>query len=344
MRLSAGLISVAAWTLHATGHGAMQFPKARNVLSSHYCPQCANGPSVCGSGGDSQWPADDSGASKLNGDYTTPLTQLYAGGLVEVEVFITAAHLGHFAVELCANPGSKITEDCFVKLERDPTDTRFSPYIDSSPWAAPFPDNSCATTFTQGSPMKVRFKVPSGVVSDHAVIRWYWQTGNSCAALPETTSGKTPSSVTKWSATINGRKCSVKTSSASSCGSKCPHAGCANEQFKNCADVKILAASGSNQVVTSSNYQTGGNGGNSGGSGGNGGNSGGSNVGGSGENGGNNVEGNGGNNGGSNVGGSGGNSGGSNIGGSGGNGGNSGSNRSSNRSGSDSDSDSDSSD
>eukprot|EP01055_Gregarina_sp_Pseudo9_P000825 Gregarina_sp_Pseudo_9__824@NODE_1527_length_1523_cov_268_074798_g1415_i0_p1_GENE_NODE_1527_length_1523_cov_268_074798_g1415_i0NODE_1527_length_1523_cov_268_074798_g1415_i0_p1_ORF_typecomplete_len412_score108_05LPMO_10/PF03067_15/6_8e20LPMO_10/PF03067_15/1_1e04DUF4643/PF15485_6/0_15SDA1/PF05285_12/7_7_NODE_1527_length_1523_cov_268_074798_g1415_i01121347 len=240
----------------AAGHGAMQFPETRNVFKSHYCPQCANGSGVCGAGGSTQWPADSSASAKLNSEYTTSLTELVAGGMVEVEVYLTAVHQGHFALELCANPGSTISEDCFVRLERDPTDTRFSAFASSAPWAAIFPENGCASSFTTSSPMKVRFVLPAGVSSDHAVLRWYWQSGNSCDSMSET-SKDAPSEVKQWSANINGKSCKAAISqSGRLCGDQCPNASCTNEQFKNCADVKIVTGD-SNVIVTSSGKQPG---------------------------------------------------------------------------------------
>eukprot|EP01054_Gregarina_sp_Poly1_P008520 Gregarina_sp_Poly_1__8519@NODE_502_length_7877_cov_467_844558_g402_i0_p2_GENE_NODE_502_length_7877_cov_467_844558_g402_i0NODE_502_length_7877_cov_467_844558_g402_i0_p2_ORF_typecomplete_len486_score49_75LPMO_10/PF03067_15/4_9e17LPMO_10/PF03067_15/1_8e04SDA1/PF05285_12/0_59GCIP/PF13324_6/1_9Sigma70_ner/PF04546_13/1_5Hid1/PF12722_7/3_7Nop14/PF04147_12/3_5_NODE_502_length_7877_cov_467_844558_g402_i042145671 len=266
------------------GHGAMKFPVTRNVHISHYCPQCANGSNSCGAGGNTQWPADPADSVALNGGYTTPLTELVAGGMVEVEVFLTAAHQGHFALELCVSPGSTITDDCFVRLQRDPDDTRFTPYASSASWAAIFPENGCATTFSQNAPMKVRFIVPNSV-SDHAVLRWYWQSGNSCDSLPET-SNEAPSAVTNWSASINGKSCKASISrSGRLCGSGCPHSGCTNEQFKNCADVRIVTGD-SNVIVTSSGKEVG-----SGSSNGNGSNTGNGNNGEGGVSGGNNSNG-----------------------------------------------------
>eukprot|EP01054_Gregarina_sp_Poly1_P010666 Gregarina_sp_Poly_1__10665@NODE_803_length_6231_cov_277_802239_g586_i0_p3_GENE_NODE_803_length_6231_cov_277_802239_g586_i0NODE_803_length_6231_cov_277_802239_g586_i0_p3_ORF_typecomplete_len361_score29_14LPMO_10/PF03067_15/5_7e19LPMO_10/PF03067_15/1_2e04_NODE_803_length_6231_cov_277_802239_g586_i035934675 len=298
-------VAATLFVVDVAGHGAMQFPVSRNVHNSHYCPQCANGASVCGSGEGTQWPADDAAASQLTGTYTTPLTELVAGGMVEVEAFFTAAHMGHFALELCANPGATLSNDCFQKLERDSSDTRHSPYAASAPWAAIMPVNSCATSFSTSSPMKVRFQVPNSL-SEHAVLRWHWQSGNSCDSLPETQTSNAPSSVTSWSASINGKSCTAALTGAGRlCGTDCPNPACTNEQFRNCADIKIVSGNPST-VVSSGNHNTS-EAGNSSGSGGN--NNGGSNNGGS-NNGGSN-------NGGSNNGGS--NNGGSNNGNSGGN-------------------------
>eukprot|EP01053_Blabericola_migrator_P003725 Blabericola_migrator_1__3724@NODE_2114_length_3249_cov_615_548397_g1339_i0_p2_GENE_NODE_2114_length_3249_cov_615_548397_g1339_i0NODE_2114_length_3249_cov_615_548397_g1339_i0_p2_ORF_typecomplete_len401_score43_49LPMO_10/PF03067_15/3_9e22LPMO_10/PF03067_15/3_1e03KAR9/PF08580_10/6_2_NODE_2114_length_3249_cov_615_548397_g1339_i019993201 len=246
------LAGLALFTQKAEAHGAMISPQSRNMKTTHYCPQCANGSGVCGAGSDGQWPADTSASAQLDGSYTTSLTSLTPGGTVEVEVYITAAHMGHFVVELCPNPGSTITDDCFTtRLERDPTDERYAPYLSSDPTVTPFVDNSCATTFTQSSPLKVRYLVPNNISSNHAILRWYWQTGNSCKSM------KMPSSASSWSASINGQTCKIPSSSASSCGSNCPTSSCSGEQFKNCADVKISGSSSSGNSSSSGGSSSG---------------------------------------------------------------------------------------
>lgn len=246
------VLSLIANFAQIDGHAAMNFPLTRNVLIPHDCSTCANeGQSVCGGLG--QWKANNVEASKLNSVYTTPLTNLVAGGKVDIELFFKQAHKGHFALELCANPESTITETCFKRLDRDPSDTRYSPYLPEVADHFFLPENTCLTSgITEMNPLRARFLIPDTTISEHAVLRWYWQTGNSCdSSLYNKRDPLTP--VHEWSAQINGRTCRSAISNIGIlCGDDCPRKPCRMEQWKNCADVKIVKGDKS-QTVTSSN-------------------------------------------------------------------------------------------
>lgn len=145
-------------TLIATpvhGHGFIAAPfEPRNFVKSHDCPQCANGSGPCGEGG--QWSANAT-ASDLNGPYTTGLNSIRGGETIEFSIQITAAHQGHFVMgklvsyfgpfsdlnslsELCRPNGNNITHECFnTRLRRDPSDTRYSPYVPEYPEIGMYP-------------------------------------------------------------------------------------------------------------------------------------------------------------------------------------------------------------
>jgi len=223
-------------------HAAMIFPRARNVETSHTCPTCANGPSVCGAGSGSQWHADEPAANLKNSIYTSKApVKLVAGGMIEVELQFSAAHMGHFVVELCANPGDEITNECFTRLERDPTDNRFGPYLAETPEVFYLPENSCVQTFLNDKALLARFIMPEGVSSEHAILRFHWQSGNSCDASKHAWIQTVDPTIREWSNILYGNDCRAATSNLwAVCGEDCPNLDCRGEQFRNCADVEII--------------------------------------------------------------------------------------------------------
>ena len=80
------------------GHGWVTSPPARNSKvgpKNGYCPHCGNGNGICGDG--NQWPG---GSDYLN-FYNGPVVTWQQGGIVEIEVKITAHHKGHFEFSIC---------------------------------------------------------------------------------------------------------------------------------------------------------------------------------------------------------------------------------------------------
>lgn len=80
---------------------ATPFPP-RNVVTSHYCPHCANGRGACGDAAGAQWPAT-SAASDINGSYKTNVNILYGGEVVEVAIHLTTTHQGYFVMGKSTN-------------------------------------------------------------------------------------------------------------------------------------------------------------------------------------------------------------------------------------------------
>lgn len=239
-----------------SGHATMSFPPARNYVTQYNCPTCANGPSVCGSGPGSQWPADDVAASSLRSSFTTPKVQLVAGGKVQIEAFFSAPHGGFFVLELCPNPGEIITDDCFARLERVETDRTYGPYVASKPTHFFLPDNTCVGKLMERTPLKALFKIPEGVTSDHAILRWTWQSGNSCDATPEQFAQSLDPAISSWKNRLNGIECKAATSNMwSPCGDDCPNSDCLGERFHTCSDVAVVTGDAST-TVTSLNAMT----------------------------------------------------------------------------------------
>lgn len=137
-------------------HGYLAMPAARNVQhNSDYCPHCLNGPEVCG---------DPAGQHhhETGGKYGTSRTvRAYAsGGLLKARVVITANHVGRWSLSLC--PKRIPTKKCFKRLKL--ADGKGS-YVYLSHSA----HSSSAT-----------FRIPRGTKCKQCVVRWLYETGNSC--------------------------------------------------------------------------------------------------------------------------------------------------------------------
>ncbi|KNC81691.1 hypothetical protein SARC_06001 [Sphaeroforma arctica JP610] len=201
-------------------HGYLSKPQARNVPNNEDRQSLsAGGPHSVLSGGKychglcgDKWDADQ----KWN--VPGPIQATYQEGeSIDLEVTVTAHHLGWFDFQLCDSPD--ITEECFQrnKLKRATCDN------DCDLWWKPLSKSETMSqvvtanggysydTVPSGTvTFKARFKLPSSVDCTHCVLRWHWFTANSCPA-------KNPS------------KDESKIS----------------EEFWNCADIRINARSGS---------------------------------------------------------------------------------------------------
>lgn len=190
---------------------------------------------------------------KLHGPYTVnPMVKLVAGGKVEVQTWFTAVHMGAFVVEMCLDPGETIVEEWFERLQRDPTDTSLSPYIKHYPDTFFLLEDACMINASYDNPLKSRWLIPKQV-TPHAILRYYWQTGNSCSANPASSAMTANPVLFNWTTVFKGRRCRLAISVTPPCGDDCPNKSCLGEQFKNCADVVIDANGDPNNVITSSN-------------------------------------------------------------------------------------------
>lgn len=200
MRRALGLLVCLASIAGATCHGFLATPAARNVQhNSDYCPQCLNGPGVCG---DQRGRHDH----EAYGKHASPprIAETYgAGGLLKAHVVFTANHWGRWSLSLCDLPDpSPRTEratvrGCFKRLKL----AEGGSFV----YLPPSASSSSAV-----------FRLPRGVRCERCVVRWSYETGNSC----------TPPGTPHQHA---GPGLSV-------CGASGAPAG---EEFTNCADIRI---------------------------------------------------------------------------------------------------------
>lgn len=150
----------------ASCHGYLVEPAARNVQhNSDYCAHCLNGPEVCGD-------ARGTHHHEAFGKYASPpiISAKYVSGKnMKAKMTITANHLGRWYLELCAlktpspqTERSSISAGCFKRLQlADNKGTHV--YIPSS------------ATASSGN-----FRLPKGVKCSRCVLRWVWETSNTC--------------------------------------------------------------------------------------------------------------------------------------------------------------------
>lgn len=164
-RVLAAVIGLAS-VVGGACHGFLQTPPARNVQhNSDYCPQCLNGPEVCGDPGGQHH-------HEAFGKYATPprVGQTYrSGGVLPARVVITANHVGRWGLQLCAlkdpSPESErraLTARCFKRLKLARGGGSYA-YLSSSDTAS-----------------SAVFRLPRGLRCDRCVLRWVYETGNSC--------------------------------------------------------------------------------------------------------------------------------------------------------------------
>jgi hypothetical protein len=126
---------------------------------------------VCGDPLSQATPRDN----EINGKYYRGIiTGRYsAGQVIDVEVELTAAHLGAMEWRLCANPGAGETQDCFNQhvLQRADGAGSKLPVDKGTGW------------------YRTQLRLPAGVRCNHCVIQWNYRAGNGIPPKQETFRG-----------------------------------------------------------------------------------------------------------------------------------------------------------
>lgn len=214
-------------TLTAEAHGFLHKPASRNkIRDTTGCPHClsAGGPGkvfssqqyrhgMCGNAYDDQlqhW----NQPGEVQATYTE-------GQAIEVEMAITAHHVGYFDFQLCDS--QDISEECFFRnrlMRNGCTDendvncfrvwkhlTSYETHLWVATKSSPAYDGPAVDVrTTQTVTYKARLQLPQGIKCSHCVLRWHYYTTNSC------TNPGNPTQV--------------------------------SEEFFNCADIRINAKSG----------------------------------------------------------------------------------------------------
>jgi len=236
----------------AQGHAFIFYPPMRGGSFGNpdngYCPQCL---------GTVDLPMPTCGRDQFLNYADGPVTRFTAGEEVTFEVKVTAHHKGHFEFRLCdqtmssAVGGLTQQEACLnehvlerVRPERVHSDCQVNdrrgdcqPFDEVNPsyWYLPPANGSMNANY------KLTYKIPDGVTCEKCTLQWWWSSANSCTPHPDAyrcyfqrmeALGWTASD---WC----GGACQYK-------DAPCPASQGANvwcgEQFKNCADVQIVAA------------------------------------------------------------------------------------------------------
>lgn len=259
---SLGVISTLLLAVEVKGHGWMSMPPARNAVAGDkngYCPHCGNGNGICGDG--NQWPSNsnyvDSGIIPVGPERT-----LTAGSIHEMEVKITAHHKGHFEFSICDKEITSSLSDAqgcldqhiLLRASAQELGINDCQANDRRPGCQPIDPNHPERFYLPPSGFspdnsnnhKISLKIPAGLQCTHCTLQWRWWSANSC--IPGTDygcygqvlsqNGYNPSD---W---FNANGCPGTGESAG-----CTRCAC-GEEFRNCADVKVVAGSGTTGTTT----------------------------------------------------------------------------------------------
>jgi hypothetical protein len=246
-------VSLLAFPALVHGHAYIFYPPLRGGAvgseANGYCPQCM---------GTSSLPMTTCGKDIFLDFTHGPVTNFIAGQIVQFDVRVTAHHKGHFQFRLCDETMSSALGDfdaqegCLNEhiLERVrpeeihpdciPNDPRedCQPFDEANPgyWYLPPPAQTGSVTG-----YKIHYRIPEGLSCDKCTLQWWYLTANSCTPHPDAYNCYFGSSgemhrlgwdVSKW--------CSGACSFAGTCPAVQGSAASCGEQFKNCADVKIV--------------------------------------------------------------------------------------------------------
>merc|ERR1719195_264110 len=244
----------------AEGHGFLVEPPARNVYEptrNGYCPHCGNGGSkaapgsVCGDG--NQWPSNSNYVSLVQDPHRT----YTAGQVVEFEVSMNVNHKGHHEFFICDHAISNDTGavECLQKwpLMRVLPEEMHSdcvvndPREDCQPIDPNYPGRWYHPT---GMPVhKIHYRIPESLQCEHCTLQWFWPTANSEAydAASYSCYNKQLKEL-GWSLDFCGWACSDSNCpepyarDPSAPAAPDPSAGPGYEEFRNCADIRVLAS------------------------------------------------------------------------------------------------------
>merc|ERR1719416_294115 len=213
-----------------------------------------------------------------------PVTELTAGQRVKFEIKVTAHHKRHFVFRLCdrtisgALGGMDGEESCLNQhvLERVRPEEMFSdckandkrgdcqPFDEANPgyWYLPPATDGDTINLVEGNSTghpslaqvgshseragahyTFHYKLPAGLTCDKCTLQWWWLSANSCTPHPDAYKcyfGKMQEA--GWDAS---RWCGGGCSYSGSCPAQQGSMRQCGEQFKNCADLKIVHSSSS---------------------------------------------------------------------------------------------------
>jgi len=244
----------------ASGHAFLTKPEMRGGASGNvgngYCPQCL---------GSTDLPMDTCGNAHFL-DAEGPVTELQAGELAEFVVTVTAHHKGHFVFRLCdqrldSEAGDyQAQEDCLnghvlsrarpeeVHADCQPNDPRgdCQPYDEANPghWYLPPHSGSHLNRMQH----RFHYRIPADLACESCTLQWWWMSANSCTPHPD------------------AYKCYFQEmeqqgwDASAWCGGACSYQGACpaeqggpvlcGEQFKNCADVRVVQGGGASSNPT----------------------------------------------------------------------------------------------
>merc|ERR1712151_190263 len=251
-------VSIAAATLFAVlpvtdGHAFLSEPPLRGgaagTYRNGYMPQSGNGAGTCGDAPGGQWPAH----SDFLGYVGEPVRTYTAGETVKFTVKVTAHHKGFFVFKLCdkhidhstSDPDACLNEHVLERADPPadcvPNDLRgdCQPLDESNRgyWYLPPPGQTVH---------EMQYKIPSTLSCEKCTLQWRWYTANSCMPDPQANACYFKKLQTLgWDASAwcgaycGSRNTALLAANMSTARRQSAPRDC-GEQFRNCADVKIV--------------------------------------------------------------------------------------------------------
>mmetsp|Transcript_20842 Transcript_20842/g.41449 ORF Transcript_20842/g.41449 Transcript_20842/m.41449 type:complete len:1000 (+) Transcript_20842:122-3121(+) len=186
------------------GHGHLVSPRSRNYVANQdgkwwpadgttpypeSCPHCLNvggTEASCGLTADRNY---DYPKNALGGNLAPDIQACYGeGDVVELDVVLTAHHMGHFSYKACAiNAGEVASQECF---DSNPLtfveDVLYGSLPDPNhPNRAYIPKSDAPFIQKDGSnnyKFSHRFRLPEGLSGELVLLQWHYITANSCMA------------------------------------------------------------------------------------------------------------------------------------------------------------------
>ncbi|CAK0798945.1 unnamed protein product, partial [Prorocentrum cordatum] len=245
----------------ASGHAFLTKPEMRGGayenVGNGYCPQCL---------GSTDLPMATCGNAHFL-DAVGPVTELRAGELAEFVITVTAHHKGHFVFRLCgqrldSQAGDyQAQEECLnehvlsrarpeevhVDCQKDDPRGDCQPYDEANPghWYLP-PHNGSHLTRTQH---RFHYWIPADLTCESCTLQWWWMSANSCTPHPDAYRCYFKEMERQgWDARAwcDGVVCSYQ----GECPAEQGGSVLCGEQFKNCADVRVVEGGGASAGPT----------------------------------------------------------------------------------------------
>jgi hypothetical protein len=199
---TASFLLFASFLGRGDSHGYLLSPRSRNFIAwqegvwyggterdypNENCPHCANrGGSLarCGMIGDTNYDENlNMFGTPMSAD---PQAQYAQGQEIEVDVVLTAHHMGHFEFFACPIEEGEIpTGDCFEQYPLEfvsdplygaPKDANYPYHTYIAPRETALNDN----TGLAGKLYHFRLKLPDSLSGDLVLLQWHYLTANSC--------------------------------------------------------------------------------------------------------------------------------------------------------------------
>jgi len=180
-----------------------------------------------------------------------------AGGIIDIEIVVTAHHRGHFEFFICDASelnGGQVTQECLMKNRliraedpnaRSPIDPQYPHRYYIEPKCAgnhdrdvSFDSKLSENGYGHGQRMLMKYSLPSDLACEHCILQFHYMTGNTCLA-PGYRTRTWPS--TYSSCAGDGGGSGWWADHLPDCNSPGASYG---EEFWNCADVKISSTGG----------------------------------------------------------------------------------------------------